>query len=323
VLYFTIIKTTKKDHTLMDHSVVIGIDGGATKTVAVVMDQDRQEIGRSQSGSTNWNSVGLDLAHAHLREAIFGALAQAGRPIEDVQAVCIGASGVDRPPDRERMTGWLRGFLPRAALAIHNDAVIALASGTGGEIYGVVLISGTGMIVYGFDRAGNRARAGGWGALLGDPGSGYALGAEILKAVTWAVDGRGPATALTEILLGHLGLERPQQLVDWAYRDIAWERFAALAPLAIQCAEDGDAVAQRILAEGAAGLAVAVKAVVAGLKMAEDAFPLVLAGGNLRPGPFQDQVSARILAVAPNAILTRPELEPVIGAGLLAISLVR
>jgi N-acetylglucosamine kinase-like BadF-type ATPase len=303
----------------MDNSIVIGIDGGATKTVAVVMNREGLEIGRSQSGSTNWNSVGIDTAHSHLNEVSIGALDRAGRRNEDVRAVCIGASGVDRPLDRERMTGWLRSIFPAAALAIHNDAVIALASGTGGEVYGVVLISGTGMIVYGFDRAGNRARAGGWGALLGDPGSGYALGAEVLKAVTWAVDGRGPATALTEALLDHLRLERPQQLVDWAYRDIAWERFAALAPLAAHCAEAEDTVAQCILADGAEGLAVAVQAVVQKLHMTEGAFPLVLAGGNLRPGPLQDQVKTRILSFAPNAILIRPDLEPVIGAAMLAL----
>jgi N-acetylglucosamine kinase-like BadF-type ATPase len=303
----------------MEDSIVIGIDGGATKTIAVVMNQEGLEIGRSQSGSTNWNSVGIDTAHAHLNEAIIGALDLAGCRIENVKAICIGASGVDRPLDRERMTGWLRTLFPAAALAIHNDAVIALASGTSGEVYGVVLISGTGMIVYGFDREGNRARAGGWGALLGDPGSGYALGAEILKAVTWAVDGRGPATTLTEALLTHLQLERPQQLVDWAYRNIAWERFAALAPLAIHCAEAGDGVAQRILAEGAEGLAVAVKAVVQNLKLTEDPLPLVLAGGNLRSGPFQDQVKERILSFAPNAVLIRPDLEPVIGAAMLAL----
>ncbi|MBX2998013.1 MAG: hypothetical protein KF893_05835 [Caldilineaceae bacterium] len=303
----------------MDGAIVIGIDGGATKTVAVVMNRDGSEIGRSQSGSTNWNSVGIDTAHAHLNEAISGALDQAGRQIDEVKAVCIGASGVDRPLDRERMTEWLRARFPAAALTIHNDAVIALASGTAGEVYGVVLISGTGMIVYGFDREGNRARAGGWGALLGDPGSGYALGAEVLKAVTWAVDGRGPATALTDALLTHLQLEGPQQLVDWTYRNIAWERFAALAPLAIHCAEAEDAVAQRILAEGAEGLAVAVKAVVQNLKLAEDGFPLVLAGGNLRPGLFQERVKERIFSYAPNAVLIRPDLEPVIGAALLAL----
>jgi N-acetylglucosamine kinase-like BadF-type ATPase len=305
----------------MQETLVLGIDGGGTKTVAVVMDHKQTELGRGQSGSTNWNSVGIETAHRHLDVAIEEALSTAGYSRAGIAAVCIGASGVDRPLDRERMTGWLRAQFPSAALAIHNDAVIALASGTRGEIFGVVLISGTGMIVYGFDQKGNRQRAGGWGALLGDPGSGYAMGAAILKAVTWDVDGRGPQTALTAALLAHLGLAHPQELVDWAYRDIAWERFAALAPLAIHYAEQGDPVAQQITEDGAEGLAIAVKAVVTRLGLADQSFPLVMAGGNLRPGLFQEQVTSRILAFAPQATLIRPTLEPVVGAALLALKL--
>lgn len=305
----------------MSKGLVLGIDGGGTKTVAVLMAQDRTELGRGQAGSTNWNSVGIERAHSHLDEAIDGALSSGGHGQGEVGAVCIGASGVDRPLDRERMTGWLQARFPTAALAIHNDAVIALASGTGGEIFGVVLISGTGMIVYGFDQEGRRQRAGGWGALLGDRGSGYALGAEVLKAVTWAADGRGPETMLTTMLLAHLGLAQAQDLVDWAYRDIAWERFAALAPLAIEAAEGGDAVAQRIVEDGAQGLAIAVKAVVTALGLAERPFPLVMAGDNLRPGLFQERVKQHILAAAPQATLIRPAVDPAIGAALLALRL--
>ena len=105
--------------------------------------------------------------------------------------------------------GW-RELLPDVPALIHNDAVIALASGTGGQLYGVVLISGTGMIAMGFNRAGERRRAGGWGALLGDGGSGYAIGAAVLRAVTWAADGRGPATSLTSATLASAG-PRPRR----------------------------------------------------------------------------------------------------------------
>ncbi len=302
----------------MTDSLVLGIDGGGTKTTAVVMQEDGSILGRGQAGSTNWNSVGVEAAQAHLSDAIEMAVAEAATTRAGIAAVCIGASGVDRPLDRERMGAWMQALFPSARLAIHNDAVIALASGTGGQIYGVVLISGTGMIVYGFDSAGNRRRAGGWGALLGDPGSGYALGADTLKAVTWAVDGRGAQTMLTDRLLAHLGLDQPQQLVTWAYQDIAWERFAALAPLAIECAGAGDAVSQQIIAHGAEGLAIAVKAVVEGLNLQKEAIPLVLAGGMLRPGPYQDAVRSRLNAYAPNADIIRPTVDPVIGAAMLA-----
>lgn len=302
----------------MSEQLVLGIDGGGTKTEAVVMDMRGAEVGRAHAGSANWNSVGVETARAHLAEAVDGALDRAGVTRLAIASVCIGASGVDRPPDRARMTAWLMELFPSAQLTIHNDAVIALAAGTGGEVYGVVLISGTGMIVYGFDRAGNRRRAGGWGALLGDPGSGYALGAAVLKAVTWAVDGRAPQTMLTDRLLAHLGLDQPQQLVAWAYQDIAWERFAALAPLAIECAAQGDVVAQSILDEGAEGLAIAVKAVLEGLQLQSEPIPLVLAGGMLRRGPYQDAVRRRIHVFAPLAQILRPTVDPVIGAAWLA-----
>ncbi len=302
----------------MSGSLVLGIDGGGTKTTAVLMGDAQSVLGRGSAGSTNWNSVGIENARAHLESVVSAALADGGRSAAEVRAVCIGASGVDRPHDRVRMTEWLGALFPTARLLIHNDAVIALASGTGGEVYGVVLISGTGMICYGFDRAGNQQRAGGWGALLGDMGSGYALGAAILKAVTWASDGRAAQTALSGAVLAQLHLERPQGLIDWTYRDISWERIASLAPLAIDYAER-DAVAAQILHEGASGLATAVQAVVMGLGLTETPFPLVMAGGMLRPGPYAERVGQAIRQFAPHATLIRPDVEPAVGAALLAL----
>ncbi len=221
--------------------------------------------------------------------------------------------------DRERLLAWLAELLPNVPAQVYNDAVIALAAGTGGRLYGIVLISGTGMIVYGFNRAGAEARAGGWGALLGDEGSGYALGAAVLKAVTWAADGRGPETALTPATLSRLGLAQVEDLIDWAYRDVAWDRFAALAPVAVTCAEEGDPVAERILDAGADGLAIAVDAVVRRLAMRDEAFPLILAGGTLRAPAYAERVRTRLVRLAPRADIRPLERDPAEGAALLAL----
>jgi len=298
--------------------IVLGIDGGGTKTVAVVMDGEGRVLGRGQAGSTNWNSVGVESAQANLRAVAGMALESAGIPAARLSAICIGASGVDRPDDRSRMQEWLRQLAPQAVSAIHNDAVVALSAGTGGDVYGLVLISGTGMIVYGFDRAGRSKRAGGTGALLGDEGSGYAIGAAILSAVLWAADGRGPETALTQAVLGQLGMAQPSDLIPWTYTDTAWERFASLAPQAIQCAQEGDAVALAILERAAQGLAVAVQAVAKGLGMG-DGFPLVMAGGLLRPGFYTQMVERQVIAAAPHVTIIHPSVEPAVGAALLAL----
>jgi len=306
----------------MNGPIVLGIDGGGTKTVAVVMDRSGEVLGRGQAGSTNWNSVGAQNARANLQSVTREALAGAGCKVTDVAAICIGASGVDRPDDRTRMQSWLAELAPQATTAIHNDAVVALSAGTGGDVYGLVLISGTGMIVYGFDRAGGSRRAGGTGALLGDEGSGYAIGAASLSAVMWAADGRGPQTALTGAILSHLEMTTPSELIPWAYVDTAWERFASVAPQAIRCAQEGDAVALAILNRAARGLAVAVQAVADGLQMGDN-FPLVMAGGLLRPGFYSGLVEEAARAFAPSVQMIHPEVEPAIGAALLALKALR
>lgn len=311
--------------------LVVGLDGGGTKTVAVVVAADTPLptsaltamemplLGRAQSGSSNWNSVGVETAHANWSAAIRQALAAAGGELSDVAAICVGMSGVDRPGDRAQVQQWLDDLLPGVAAQIVNDAVIALASGTAGELMGVVIVSGTGMIALGYNRAGERVRAGGWGALLGDGGSGYALGAAILRAATWAADGRAPETALLPAVLAFLHLDHPDQLVRWAYDDIAWARFAELAPLASRCAEQGDPAALAILEQGAADLAIAVETVARRLGLAESDFPLVTTGNNLRPGRLLDGLRARLQPIFPHMRFVQPPVEPVVGAALLAL----
>jgi N-acetylglucosamine kinase-like BadF-type ATPase len=311
-----------------ERSIVLGLDGGSTKTLCVaiaVPDPDKTDftpavVGRGISGSSNWNSVGVDTAHTHFIEAIRAAVADAGCTLEQTAAVCVGMSGVDRPYDRAQVQHWLQELVPSTHAYIHNDAVIALASGTGGRLYGIVAISGTGMIALGFNQQGQRARAGGWGALLGDGGSGYAIGSAVLRAVTHAVDGCGPATALVEAVLQQLKLERPEELIRWAYDDIAWHRFAQLAPLAVTLSGQGDPVARAIIEQAADEIADAIGAVTRKLGMTESTLPLVLTGSNLRPGVLAEAVVERVRYEVPYAHVIHPAQEPAMGAALLALS---
>lgn len=299
---------------------ILGLDGGGTKTVCVAIDEQANVRAESRTDSTNRNSVGDDAARANMEKAISDALAQVNAGPDDVAAICLGMAGVGRPADRERVARWVRDILPGAPAAIHNDSVIALASGTRGQLYGVVVISGTGMISYGFDRQGNEARAGGWGALLGDEGGGYEIGSAVLHAVTAAVDDRGPQTALCDAVLSHLGLSDAQELIDWAYADTSWQRFAALAPLAMTWAERGDGVAQQIVQQAARDLAMAAGAVVRKLALDQEPFPLVLAGGNLHSGPLLDALRERLQTKFPQATIQQPQVDPAIGAALLALN---
>jgi N-acetylglucosamine kinase-like BadF-type ATPase len=300
-------------------SLVLGVDGGGTKTACVIMDSSHRVLGRGEAGASNWHSVGPEAARRNTAAAIHMALAAAGSTPAALSAACLGMGGVERPGDLAQVESWVQEFLPGVPATIHNDAVVALTSGTGGEIYGVVLICGTGMIVFGYDADGRVCRSGGWGALLGDPGSGYAIGAAALQAVTWAVDGRGPSTTLEQAVLSFLKLAQPMDLIDWAYSDVAWHRFARLAPLTLECARQGDGVAQQIVEQAAAGLAVAVEVVVHKLQLEASCFPLVLAGGNMGPGLLTDTLYPYLRRIAPHATIIRPQVEPAVGAALLAL----
>jgi N-acetylglucosamine kinase-like BadF-type ATPase len=211
---------------------VIGVDGGGTKTAAVVVvlaeSRARADLRpgacalvqpqrRSSWPKRRPAAVGLPAAIAALREALTQALASAQKTFADVAAACLCLAGVDRPDDRARVAAAVRAAIyPFPRLLIYNDAAAALAAGTG-RLLGIVVIAGTGTIAYGYDAQGRMARAAGWGALLADHGGGFWIGLEGLHAVVRAADGRGPATALSERVLTHLGLRAPEDLIAWTY----------------------------------------------------------------------------------------------------------
>lgn len=299
---------------------VIGVDGGGTKTAAVLVDATGQVCGQGTAPSSNHNDVGLSAAIAALHEALSQAVAGAHKTFADVDAVCLCLAGVDRLDDRARVAAAVRATIyPFARLLIYNDAAGALAAGTG-RLLGIVVIAGTGTIAYGYDAQGRTARAAGWGALLADHGGGFWIGLEGLHAVVRAADGRGPATALSERLLAHLGLHAPEDLIAWTYgAPFEWRRFAALAPVVTEAARAGDAIAVAILRRAGEHLAESALAVARKLDWEDRCFDLVLAGsvwqaGELVQAPFR----AAVLVAAPGARLILPTRSAAEGAALLA-----
>lgn len=270
--------------------LLVGIDAGGSKTRALVGGAGGAVLGWGEAGPANYQSTGLKAAFQALDAAVEQALERAGAgPERDpaaaralVGAACLGAAGMDRPKDFAVFQGWAERAFPNARLRLVNDAHIALAAGTPAG-WGLVLIAGTGSIAYGRSPDGRVERAGGWGYLLGDEGSGYDIGLQALRAVTRASDGRAPQTTLTEAVLAAWALDHPQDLVSKLYGGLPRAEIARLAPLVERCAEQGDAVAAGILAAAGEALADAAAAVVRRLGL-EGAVPTALAGGVLLRG---------------------------------------
>ncbi|HIC88163.1 MAG TPA: ATPase [Anaerolineae bacterium] len=303
--------------------LVLGIDGGGTKTVCVALDVKGHERGRGMAGSSNYHNVGLVAAQAALKAAIEQALRAAGADKRDVRAICLGMSGVARPRDRKRVSQVLEAIGPFPKTLIFNDAIVALTGGVG-RCEGVVVISGTGCIAYGVNRQGEKARASGWGPLLGDEGSGYAIGMAALRAATCAYDGSGPPTILVERVLQFLGLGEMEDLVDWAYgQPFRWQRFARLAVVVEQAALEGDVVARGILRRAGEALGRAANAVIRRLGMANEPFELVTVGGVFKTQlGLREALAETVHTVAPQAQLIFPRRGPAEGAALLALEAV-
>jgi N-acetylmuramic acid 6-phosphate etherase len=310
------------------NDLCLGVDGGGTHTVALLASRDGAVLGRGEAGPSNLHAVGAQRALQALDQAVAAAFAAAGLAREGcarvpVAAACLGLAGCGREEERAVIRDWATGTHLADHVQVTTDVSLLLAAGTPGG-WGVAVVAGTGSIAYGRSADGREARAGGWGPLLGDEGSGYSLALRALQAVARAADGRGPATLLQERLLSQLGLERPQQLIPWLSGGGDRTAVAALAPLVLEAADAGDQVASGIAEEGARGLAFAAEAVARSLNMDTKAVPLALAGGVLLTSACY---RARLLqelgtqGVVPAPVTLVPE--PARGALLLASAALR
>jgi N-acetylglucosamine kinase-like BadF-type ATPase len=254
----------------------IGIDGGGTKTLAVIVDAQGNERGRGIAGSANHESVGIAKAVQHLRSAIEEAarLADCSLPL---QSAWFGLAGIDRPDDYTLLLPYLQPLAQHVHLT--NDAELVL-SGLPAAI-GIALIAGTGSIALGRDARGVSTRAGGWGHLIGDEGSGYDLGRRCLQAVAQAADGRGQATTLVDLLLRQWKLDNASDIIGKVYNNYDKASIAALSSLVCAAARDGDEMASSIIEDAAHELALAFVAVKNRLDFFDNPVPLALGGGLL------------------------------------------
>jgi N-acetylglucosamine kinase-like BadF-type ATPase len=260
--------------------LVIGIDGGGSSTVALVA-TDHRILGRGEGGPSNIQAVGVTRAFQAIQDALTAAFATAHRRPGEVRAICLGLAGADRPEEQLLVQRWVdRLGLARDCLVV-NDARILLAAGTP-EGWGMALVAGTGSIAFGRTPDGTMGRSGGWGYLLGDEGSGYGMVMAALQAVAHAADGRGPATALTGKLLAAMDLKQPMDMIPAIYRG-GWDRtsLSALAPHVLDVAATGDAVAARIVDDGAGALAHTVAAAGRTLNLPTQGLPLAVTGGTV------------------------------------------
>jgi N-acetylglucosamine kinase-like BadF-type ATPase len=265
--------------------LVLGIDGGGTKTVAWLARRSgsagAEVIGRGAAGPSNIQAVGAEAALESLDQAVGGAFQDARLGRGRVAAAVLGLAGSEREENQRMLGEWAERRRVAARFRVVNDALPVLAAGTP-EGWGVALISGTGSFAFGQSRDGRTARVGGWGYLFGDEGSGYAIAIAGLRAAAQAADGCGEETLLLEAFLRRFDLRQPLDLISTVYRfagDRA--RIASLAEVVFRAADQEDSTASHIVLRAGADLAGAAAAVARRLGFSPGEYPLVLSGGLL------------------------------------------
>jgi len=297
---------------------VLGIDAGATKTVCLLADTDGAVVSEGRGLGANLHVAGEAGVETTLRDVMAKAIGDRGvRPA----AICVGIAGVDRDDEARAVQAIVRNISPDSRVLVVNDALIALAAGAH-DAPGIVINAGTGSITYGRNRAGEAARAGGWGHMVGDEGSGYWIGREAVAAVMRASDGRGPATRLTGEILRHFDVADVSRLPRIVYdREVPRVNVAALGPIVSRVAETGDTVAVRIVERAADELALAARSVTARLEMGDEAFAFYLTGGAFQVVPrLVEELARRLAEVAPRSHVQQLTQEPAVGAVWLALA---
>lgn len=291
----------------------MGIDGGGSNVRVAIVSPSKVEAGQSfNENGVNPNIVGFDQAKLSIQATIRDALIKCNLSPDDIAAVGIGIAGA---PNNLADT-WLRevvgGVLPHTYCVTSSDHEIAL-TGALGKPEGVLVLSGTGHLIYGATSDGRNATVGGWGFMIGDEGSGFWIGKQALQAVSRAFDGRGKPTMLESAIYAHMQIDSGWGILDWVYRDLSPRRIAQLVPIVFDCAAQGDTIASNIIEEAAQELCLAAQTVMR--RLAIEHPPFAFTGGLLANDTPLSQRLAQLLDLP-----KRPEAlySPVIGAAILA-----
>ena len=294
---------------------VVGIDGGGSTVRVIVAHHDLSVVGEATDATVNPSVIGREAAAARIQKTIRAALQSATLASDQIAAVAIGVAGAAREHSEAWLDDVVTPVLPSALVVPSSDLEIALV-GARGERRGVLVLAGTGSAAYGINEAGQSLLVGGWGYLLGDEGSGYWLGLQALRTVAQADDRQDSSALLPGRVLSALELKQPRDLLRWLYhaetsrnRDIA-----ALAPLVLDAANDGDETANMLVTSAAEHLAELGRITARRLNIKSPAYAFA---GGLLENP--NLLSTKVCEVLQTDSFPQRQHSPVIGAALLAL----
>jgi len=278
----------------MKEITVLAVDGGGTGCRAALCNQSGQVLGYAQGGSCNYHSLGAEQATQTLT-LLFTHLGKSQGL--RVNCVVLGLAGLNTKKDHATLTLIVQQALIAARITadniyLCNDAMLTL-KGSVGQNNGLLIVAGTGSIACGITKDGLEVRVGGWGYRVGDEGSGYAIGKAAITHTLKSCDGREKSSGIAVALFNELSCADEDDLVNWVYSpQFSISKMAALAPLIVKLAEEGDVQSANIIQLACQELGDMALTVIRKLDLANKRFSLVLSGGILKNPIIHHQLIA-------------------------------
>ncbi len=297
---------------------IIGIDGGGTKTHCVIANQNGDTLFECRGEASNFLIIGTEKVSGTIFNLIEKCRNELSISFQDIQAIVLGTTGAGRKTDAEIME---KAFIEFAAgknisfnlFHVESDARIALEGAFSGNA-GSILIAGTGSIIFGKDEDGEIHRAGGYGRLIGDEGSGYSIGKKGLAAASKQFDGRGGYTLISEIIKEKFSLDTSEKIINAVYKNNF--DIASIAPVVLEAAQKGDISALKIIDEESDELVLHILAMKKKLKLPE--FQISFLGGLIKgENIYARTLKKKIILRAPDVKIKEPEHSPADGAVLI------
>jgi len=269
---------------------ICGIDAGGTTTRCILVNENGELLAESKAGPANYQVTGLANVAQEIRKAINVVCKEAG--INEIDVLGVGLAGVISKEDIQTVKNNLLLIKQVKKCCITNDGEIAVLGAYAGEP-GIVVVVGTGSIIYGLKENGVTVKIGGWGPLLGDEGSGFWIGLKALQAIIKTGEGRNANTSLSSILMNSFNINDLEELVSFVYQDkLSREKIAALAPLVIRAMADGDQVAKQIIEKGCDELILMITAMAKKINYQKK--EIAVTGGLFNNSPFYDLFSYKL-----------------------------
>jgi glucosamine kinase len=294
--------------------LVVGIDGGGTKTRAILADERGDPIAEAVGPGSAVRPNEAERSAGVIADVVREVLEEGSAAAERPRVLCVGVAGVGRESERQALWEALAGRQVADEIVVVSDFSVALDDAFG-DGPGVLLIAGTGSSAFARGPTGATARCGGWGPMIGDEGGGAWIGRRALSVVSAAADGREPETALTGAVLTAAEASEASELIRWA-ADANPAKFATLAPVVLSVADAGDLRANSIVSMAVEELSLHIRALARRLFTDERAsVPVAFTGGLLNKGSsYRKRLEHRLKTAVPGAQVHAAEIDPARGA---------